>query len=102
MLKMLGVPIHAGPSPYQLEDMAGDAMAVLEAVGWKSAHVVGISLGAAIAQVLAIRHPKAVRSLTSMSSASPDLQRARMPLRGIWVLAASRWGAWPLLARESS
>ncbi|MEU7909226.1 alpha/beta hydrolase [Actinoplanes sp. NPDC049118] len=53
---------------YRLTDMADDAVAVLDALGWASAHVVGVSLGGMIAQTLAGRHPDRVRTLTSMSS----------------------------------
>jgi pimeloyl-ACP methyl ester carboxylesterase len=53
---------------YRLADMADDAVAVLDALGWPSAHVVGVSLGGMIAQTLAGRHPDRVRTLTSLSS----------------------------------
>jgi len=49
--------------PYDLAVMAGDAIAVLDAVGYESAHVMGASMGGAIAQILAVRHPERVRSL---------------------------------------
>ncbi|MFC7277723.1 alpha/beta fold hydrolase [Paractinoplanes rhizophilus] len=61
---------------YALADMAADALAVLDAAGWASAHVVGVSLGGMIAQTLAVRHPDRVRSLTSLSSTpSPRIGR---------------------------
>ena len=53
---------------YTLEDMADDAVAVLDAAGVASAHVAGISLGGMIAQLLATRHPGRVRSLASIMS----------------------------------
>jgi pimeloyl-ACP methyl ester carboxylesterase len=53
---------------YTLEDMADDAVAVLDAAGVASAHVAGISLGGMIAQLLAARHPDRVRSLASIMS----------------------------------
>jgi pimeloyl-ACP methyl ester carboxylesterase len=53
---------------YRLEDMAEDAVGLLDALGLAWAHVVGASLGGMIAQTMAITHPKRVRSLTSMMS----------------------------------
>ena len=49
---------------YSLELMAEDAIAVLDHAGIGSAHVMGASMGGAIAQILAARHPERVRSLT--------------------------------------
>ncbi len=64
---------------YRLADMADDAVAVLDDLDWRSAHVVGVSLGGMIAQTIAIRHPGRVRSLTSMmSTPSPRIGRARI------------------------
>ncbi|MEU4689944.1 alpha/beta hydrolase [Actinoplanes sp. NPDC023714] len=61
---------------YTLADMADDAVAVLDDLGWPNAHVVGVSLGGMIAQTLAIRHPGRVRTLTSLSSTpSPRIGR---------------------------
>jgi pimeloyl-ACP methyl ester carboxylesterase len=57
---------------YTLEDMADDAVAVLDAAGVRSAHVAGISLGGMIAQLLATRHPDRVRSLASIMSTTGD------------------------------
>jgi pimeloyl-ACP methyl ester carboxylesterase len=68
----------AAAAVYRLEDMAGDAVAVLDALGWPSAHVAGMSQGGMIAQSLAVRHPDRVRSLTSISSSpAPRLGQPR-------------------------
>lgn len=61
---------------YHLIDLADDAVAVLDTLGWASAHVVGETLGGMIAQSMAVRHPDRVRSLTSIgSSPSPRIGR---------------------------
>ena len=54
--------------PYSLEDMAADALAVLDAVGVKRAHIIGTSMGGMIGQRLAISHGDRVLSLVSMST----------------------------------
>lgn len=50
--------------PYSLEQMANDAVAVLDHAGVESAHIVGASMGGAISQFVAVYHPERVRSLT--------------------------------------
>ena len=64
-------------SPYTAEDMTDDAVAVMDAMGWGSAHVFGHSLGGLLAQRMAIRHPGRVRSLTSSSALPSDAAGAR-------------------------
>jgi pimeloyl-ACP methyl ester carboxylesterase len=56
--------------PYSLEDMAIDALGVLDALGVAKAHVVGASMGGMIAQLVAAHHPERVLSLTSIMSSS--------------------------------
>jgi pimeloyl-ACP methyl ester carboxylesterase len=58
--------------------VAGDAVAVLDALGLDSAHIVGASLGGMIAQTMAIRHPSRVRTLTSIMS-TPSARIGTMP-----------------------
>ena len=77
--------------PYRVEDMADDAVTVLDAVGWESAHFVGISLGAAIAQMVCARDRRRVRTLVSISTAPPDFRMARLSFKSIRLLTlASR------------
>jgi 3-oxoadipate enol-lactonase len=49
--------------PYTMADYADDAAALMAAMGWDSAHVVGFSFGGMVAQELAIRHPARIRRL---------------------------------------
>jgi pimeloyl-ACP methyl ester carboxylesterase len=66
MMKMMsGQPVTA---PYQLDDMAQDATALLDALSIDSAHIVGASMGGMIAQIVAAKHPKHTRSLVSIMS----------------------------------
>jgi pimeloyl-ACP methyl ester carboxylesterase len=57
---------------YPAEDMTDDAAAVLDALGWDSAHLFGHSMGGQVAQRIAVRHPRRVRSLTSSASLPGD------------------------------
>lgn len=65
--------------PYTLEDMAGDAIGVLDALNIYKAHVCGASMGGMIAQVLAYKYPSRVLSLTLIMSTTgnPDLPQPK-------------------------
>ena len=64
-LRFLKIPVEA---PYRLLDMAKDTIGLMDALGIKSAHLVGASMGGMIAQEIAISFPQRVRSLTSIMS----------------------------------
>lgn len=74
--QLTGQPVT---SPYSLDDMADDAAGLMDALGIARAHVVGASMGGMIAQLVAIRHPEKVTSLTSIMSTTgnPDLPPAK-------------------------
>lgn len=61
-----------GMVPYVLDDMAGDAAAILEALDTGPAHVIGASMGGMIVQLLALNHPEWVRSVIPVMTTSGD------------------------------
>ncbi len=69
---------------YTLDDLAADAIGLLDALGIDAAHVVGASMGAMVAQLLAIDYPRRVLSLTSMmgTTGDPSVGRASAPVIG--------------------
>ena len=65
-------------SPYTLQDMAADALGILDALGIASAHICGASMGGMIAQRMAAIAPGRVRSLILMMTSS-GARRLRGP-----------------------
>lgn len=63
------------PMPYDLQDMAADTIGLMDALQIEQAHIVGISMGGAIAQLIAIDYPERTLSLTSIAadSGNPEL-----------------------------
>ena len=87
-------------APYRLEDMAGDALAVMDALGWPSAHVAGTSMGGMIAQTLAIGHPSRVRTLTSIMS-TPSSRIATRPKLAV-IRELARTGGNPVTSADEA
>lgn len=99
------------PGPYSLEQMALDAVAVLDAEGIERAHVVGASMGGVLAQIIGVRHAERVRSLVLACTACRhhDWRRelfeewaTAVEQRGMGALAEDglRWLIGPRLRRR--
>lgn len=68
-----------GLAPYNLRDMAADAVGLMDSLGIQKAHVIGASMGGMIAQIVAGEYPNRVLSLTAImtSTNEPRLPGAR-------------------------
>ncbi|SEP62563.1 Pimeloyl-ACP methyl ester carboxylesterase [Devosia sp. YR412] len=62
-----------GEINYDLADMSGDLIAILDAYEVGSAHIVGMSLGGLLGQIVALQHPERVKSLTLIASEPVNL-----------------------------
>jgi pimeloyl-ACP methyl ester carboxylesterase len=76
-----GRSTHLPGHRYTLEDMADDAVGLLDALGVQSAHIVGASLGGMVAQTMSIRHAGHVCSLASLMSTTGRRGKGRTSLR---------------------
>lgn len=92
---------EAGTGRWSLDDFADDALAVLDALGIRSAHVAGVSIGGMIAQALAARAPDRVTSLilcdTALAIPPPEMWRARaatVRAEGIAAIADATLARW--------
>ncbi|TIM21498.1 MAG: alpha/beta hydrolase, partial [Mesorhizobium sp.] len=65
--------------PYTFDDMADDAIRVLDGYGIAKAHVVGMSMGGMIAQLVALKHPSRVISLTAISTSPVGTDTSQLP-----------------------
>jgi 3-oxoadipate enol-lactonase len=90
---------HSGkpPGPYSLDQMARDAVAVLDAEAIDSAHVIGASMGGVIAQIIGVLHPERTRSLVLACTACRHHQW-RIELLQEWAEAVSTRGSAGLSA----
>ena len=75
----LSTKYEPGEPPYTLDDMADDAVRVLDGYGIGAAHVVGMSLGGMIAQLAALKHPARVLSVTAISTSPIGTDTSHLP-----------------------
>ena len=77
-------------APYNLSDMASDAIGVLDALNVEKAHIVGASMGGMIGQLVAANHPDRTISFTPIMSSTngPDLPGANPEVRKVLMQTA--------------
>ena len=68
-----------GEAPYTVEDMADDAIRVLDGYEILSAHLVGMSIGGIMGQLVGLKYPDRVRTLTVISSTPVGLDKSHLP-----------------------
>jgi pimeloyl-ACP methyl ester carboxylesterase len=78
--------------PITVEAMADDALALMDHLGWDSAHVVGHSMGGPTAVQLALNHPTRVRSLSLMCTFARGSDGAKLTARVLWMTLRTRIG----------
>jgi pimeloyl-ACP methyl ester carboxylesterase len=75
------------PGPYTAAEMAGDALAVLDAAGVARAHVLGASLGGAVGQELALRHAERLDKLVLVATMSGMTNMHPIPAQTLQLMA---------------
>jgi pimeloyl-ACP methyl ester carboxylesterase len=68
--------------PYAIKDLATDALTVLDEFGVEKAHVVGMSMGGVLGQLLLLDHPDRLHSMTLLATAALDSRSAPEDLPG--------------------
>ena len=83
----LRLPIE---SEYTIDDMANDAIAVLNELNISKAHVLGISMGGMIAQIIASTHPDRTKTFTLIASTASTPSPLNGPTRKVRKLLMDR------------
>lgn len=72
--------------PYTMAEYADDAAALMDAVGWTRAHVVGVSFGGMVAQHMALRHPDKIDRLVLVCTSAGGAGGASYPLHELQAM----------------
>jgi pimeloyl-ACP methyl ester carboxylesterase len=82
------------PGEYSTETLADDVAAFMQTIGVQSAHVAGLSLGAAVGIWIAAKYPDKVKSLSLHSSWAKTDAYSKAVVES-WRLAAKAWDSVP-------
>lgn len=77
-------------SEYTIDDMGQDGISVLDELNIDSAHLLGISMGGMIAQIIAANHPKRIKSFTLIASTAATPSPFNSPTREVRNLILDR------------
>ncbi|MDJ0918118.1 MAG: alpha/beta hydrolase [Woeseiaceae bacterium] len=79
-------------APYDLSDMADDTIGILDALELDEAHLLGVSMGGMIGQIVSAKHPGRIRSFTSIMSTTnnPALPKTKPEILRAIIKARSR------------
>ena len=77
-------------SEYTIDDMAEDAVSVLDALDIEKAHILGISMGGMIAQIIASNHPNRLKTFTLIASTASTPSPFNGPTRKVRKLLMDR------------
>jgi pimeloyl-ACP methyl ester carboxylesterase len=83
----LRLPIR---SPYSLDDMANDSILILDQLKIDKAHLLGISMGGMIAQIIAANHPDRIKTFTLISSSTAVPSPFNGPTKSVRKLLMKR------------
>jgi pimeloyl-ACP methyl ester carboxylesterase len=77
---------------HRIHDLAGDVVAVLDALGIEQAHVLGVSLGGMVALATGLEHPTRCLSVITINTSIAGQRTLRMSPRGAWAIASGLVG----------
>ena len=83
----LRLPINP---PYNLDDMANDSIAILDHLSINKSHLLGMSMGGMIAQIIAANHPERIKTFTLIASSTSTPSPLNGPTRGVRKLLMKR------------
>ena len=83
----LRLPINP---PYNLDDMANDSIAILDHLSINQSHLLGMSMGGMIAQIIAANHPERIKTFTLIASSTATPSPLNGPTRDVRKLLMKR------------
>ena len=83
----LRLPINP---PYNLDDMANDSIAILDHLSINQSHLLGMSMGGMIAQIIAANHPDRIKTFTLIASSTATPSPLNGPTRDVRKLLMKR------------